>query len=96
MAYSTDRALSGSRPTRAYLAATIAAIRHATGDPRIPIHLIGGVSDSMGARETAGFMQAVAACRPLGYSLYAFPHTARAAWQALASPRRRARRSSCS
>jgi hypothetical protein len=37
----------------------------------------------MGAGETAGFMRAVVACEPLGYSLYAFPGTSRAAWSAL-------------
>jgi hypothetical protein len=41
----------------------------------------------MGTRETAGFMRAVAACAPLGYSLYEFPITRRATWTALAKPR---------
>ena len=95
MAYSTDRALSGSRATRSYLAATVAAIRAGTGNPKVPIHLIGGLSQSMGARETAGFMEAVADCSPLGYSLYAFPHTSPSAWTALTAPHRKAARASC-
>jgi hypothetical protein len=86
MAYSTDRGAYGSNATRSYLSATVAAIRSGTGNPKIPIHLIGGLSAAMGATETAGFMRAVAACAPLGYSLYAFPSTGRASWTALAAP----------
>jgi hypothetical protein len=88
MAYSTDAGVRGSKGTRAYLSATVAAIRSGTGNPSIPIHLIGGLSGQMGTTETAGFMHAVAGCAPLGYSLYAFPSTPRAAWTALtARPR---------
>jgi hypothetical protein len=88
MAYSTDAGVRGSKATHAYLSATVAAIRAGTGNPDIPIHLIGGLSGQMGATETAGFMRAVAGCAPLGYSLYAFPRTPRAAWTALtARPR---------
>jgi hypothetical protein len=83
MAYATDAHVRGIGATFAYNAADIAAIRSHTGDPHVPIHLIGGLSNAMGAGETAGFMRAVAACEPLGYSLYAFPGTSRAAWDAL-------------
>jgi hypothetical protein len=85
MAYSTYR-VRGSKATLAYLSATVAAIRNGIGNPKIPIHLIGGLSGAMGATETAGFMRAVAACAPLGFSLYAFPSTRRAAWTALTAP----------
>jgi hypothetical protein len=85
MAYSTDAGMRGSRATRAYNAADVAAVRIQTGDPNVPIHLIGGIAGTMGTRETAGFMQAVADCAPLGYSLYEFPITSRAAWTALAA-----------
>jgi hypothetical protein len=83
MAYSTLRGVHGSRATRAYLSATVAAIRTGTGNPKVPIHLIGGLSEKMGVAETAGFMHAVADSAPLGYSLYAFPGTRRATWAAL-------------
>ena len=86
MAYATDAGVRGSEATRAYNTADIAAIRRRTGKPNVPIHLIGGIAGTMGARETAGFMRAVADCTPLGYSLYAFPHTARVAWTALTAP----------
>jgi len=86
MAYFTLRDVRGSNATRAYLSATVAAVRRRTHDLLIPVHLIGGLSGAMGARETAGFMRAVVDCAPLGYSLYAFNTTRRAAWTALASP----------
>jgi hypothetical protein len=84
MAYSTMRGVSGRKATQAYLSATVSAVRADTGDPRVPIHLIGGLSRAMGSAETAGFMRAVAGSRPLGYSLYSFPTTRRETWTALA------------
>lgn len=86
MAYSTMKGVQGGKNTRAYLAATVAAVRTGTGDPDIPVHLIGGLSGSMGNSETGGFMRAVADCNPLGYSLYSFPTTHRETWTALAGP----------
>lgn len=86
MAYFTDAGVRGIARTRAYLAADVSAIRVRTGDPDVPIHLIGGLAGSMGVGETAGFMRAVADCAPLGYSLYEFPITSQAAWRALAAP----------
>ena len=86
MAYSTPRGVRGNGATLGYLSATVKAIRRSTGKPDIPIHLIGGLSGAMGSGETTGFMRAVAACAPLGYSLYAFPTTHRTAWTALTAP----------
>ncbi len=86
MAYFTDAGVHGTQPARAYLAADVAAIRARTGNPDVPIHLIGGLAGAMGARETAGFMRAVGDCAPVGYSLYEFPITSRATWSALATP----------
>lgn len=86
MAYSTDRHIHGIGATRAYNTADIAIIRARTGKPHVPIHLIGGIANRMGPRETGGFMRAVADCAPLGYSLYDFPLTSRASWRALANP----------
>jgi hypothetical protein len=88
MAYSTDAHVRGAEATRAYNAADVAIIRARTGKPHVPIHLIGGLAGTMGAGETTGFMRAVADCAPLGYSLYDFPITSRAAWKTLAAPRR--------
>jgi hypothetical protein len=88
MAYATDAGVRGVAATRAYDAADIADIRTRTGNPDVRIHLIGGLTDRMGARETAGFMHAVAECSPVGYSLYAFPATSRVSWRALTAPPR--------
>ena len=86
MAYATDRHIRGIKATRAYDAVDIAIIRTRTGRPHVPIHLIGGLANAMGAREIAGFMGAVGDCEPLGYSLYAFSVTRRSTWKALATP----------
>jgi hypothetical protein len=83
MAYSTFRGLRGSKATLDYLSATVAAVRNGSGNPKLPIHLIGGLSGGMGNPETVGFMRAVATCAPVGYSLYAFPSTHRSAWTTL-------------
>jgi hypothetical protein len=88
MAYATDAGVRGVAATRAYDVADIADIRRRTGNPRVRIHLIGGLTDRMGARETAGFMHAVADCSPVGYSLYAFPATSPVSWRALTAPPR--------
>ena len=92
MAYATDRHIRGLRATRAYDAADVAIIRQQTGKPRVPIHLIGGLANAMGPRETAGFMRAVADCSPLGYSLYAFSITRQETWRALEAPPKAAHR----
>ena len=86
MAYATDRHIRGIEATRAYDAADIAIIRTRTGKPHVPIHLIGGLANAMGAREIAGFMGAVGDCEPLGYSLYAYSVTRQSTWKALATP----------
>lgn len=86
MAYATDAGVRGVTATRVYNTADIAIIRARTGKPHVPIHLIGGLANAMGAREIAGFMGAVGDCEPLGYSLYAFSVTRASTWKALARP----------
>lgn len=87
MAYFTLRGIHTRSGTRAFLASTVTEIRDASGNPEFPIHIIGGLSGSMHAKELAGFVAAVAQTKPFGYSLYAFGQTTPAAWRALA-PRR--------
>jgi hypothetical protein len=87
MAYSTLRGLHDKASTAAYLVETVSDIRAASGYAWFPIHLIGGLTGYMGAKETAGFVRAVARTKPLGYSLYAFGQTTPAAWRALAGSR---------
>jgi hypothetical protein len=93
MAYATDAHVRGVEATRAYNAADVAIIRDRTGKLRVPIHLIGGLANAMGPKETAGFMRAVADCSVLGFSLYAFSVTRQATWRALNAPPSAARRS---
>jgi hypothetical protein len=83
MAYFTMRGINTRSGTRAFIASTITNIRNASGRPTFPIHIIGGLSGSMGRRATGGFMRAVSVTRPAGYSLYAFGQTTPAAWRAL-------------
>jgi hypothetical protein len=86
MAYWTDRHLHGTHAARAYLAADVVVIHKRTGDPRVPIHLIGGISGSMTTDDMTGFMRAVADCHPLGYSLYAWSVMRSGQWSALRGP----------
>jgi hypothetical protein len=83
MAYFTLRGIHGRAATRNYLAQTVSSIRTASSNPTFPIHIVGGLSGSMGAKQTAGFMQAVAKTKPRGFSLYAFGETTPAMWRAL-------------
>lgn len=84
MAYFTMRDIHSRGGARTFIASTVSDIRAASGNAGFPIHVIGGLSGSMGAKETAGFMQAVSQTDPFGYSLYAFGQTTPAVWQALA------------
>lgn len=86
MAYFTDRDLHGIHLVRSYLAADVVVIRKRTGRPHVPIHLIGGISNAMTAADTQGFMRAVADCKPLGYSLYAWSVMRPGMWPALPGP----------
>jgi hypothetical protein len=97
MAYFTYRGRSADF-ARSYVEASIAAIRVRTGEPTVPVHVIGGLSGGVGTAAALGFMQAVADCMPLGFSLYEFPTTTAVAWSALAGPlpRASARDSICS
>lgn len=51
-------------------ARNVEIIREKTGDPTIPIHLIGGVADEAGGAEVEAFVQAVREHGLLGASLY--------------------------
>ena len=96
MAYATARHIHGIKATRGYDAADIAIIRTRAGKPHVPVHLLGGIATHRGPLDTAGFMRAVADCGALGYSLYDFPLTSPATWQALtARPAASAGRPSC-
>jgi hypothetical protein len=85
MAYFSYRA-RGDAPVARYVARSVEIIRGRTGDPDVPIHVIGGLSQRTGSAEARGFMRAVHGCRTLGFSLYDFFGTRPAAWQRLLAP----------
>jgi hypothetical protein len=82
MGYWTFRA-SGYEGTRRYTSRNIAIIRRETGDPRIPIHMIGGIADSAGKKDIRGFVSAIKKSGVIGASLYDFPITTKTAWKTL-------------
>jgi hypothetical protein len=85
MAYFSYRA-HGATPVARYVQRSVEIIRARTGDPDVPIHVIGGISQRTGPAEVRGFMRAVHGCRTLGFSLYDFAGTSVAAWRTLEAP----------
>ena len=85
MAYFSYRA-HGDAAVADYVRRSIGIIRARTGDPNVPIHVIGGISRRTGAAEARGFMRAVRGCRTYGFSLYDFFGTTRTAWRTLTAP----------
>ncbi|HVM21313.1 MAG TPA: hypothetical protein VM307_15245 [Egibacteraceae bacterium] len=83
MAYFTFRT-SGPEGVRRFTRRNIRAIRRATGDPDVPIHIIGGVAGDASPREVAAFVGATLDAAPLGASLYEFETTTDAQWRRLA------------
>ncbi len=84
MAYFTLRGIQSRSGASAFLTSTVSEIRAASGKPRFPVHLIGGLSSNMGRQATAGFMRAVTHTHLLGFSLYNFDEMTPAVWRALA------------
>jgi hypothetical protein len=61
----------------------IKEIRRLTGDPRIPIHIIGGVGDGVTAKEVSAFVRAAIQAGAFGASMYDFLTTRAAFWAPL-------------
>lgn len=78
--------VDGMAAATAYLTRSMAIIREQTGRPNVPIHLIGGIGDKTSKAEARGFMRAVSACAPTGYSIYDYFTTRPATWAALVAP----------
>jgi hypothetical protein len=83
MAYSTYHA-KGRAASAQYVIRSSRLLRAAAGST-VAMHVIGGIAGSASAADVAGFMDAVARCAPVGYSLYDFPLTSQPTWTALAS-----------
>lgn len=82
MAYSTFTT-HGYKGVRDYTAANIKTIRRKTGDPKTPVHVIGGIADDVGVPAARGFIKAIKKHRAVGASLYDFPITSDKTWKAL-------------
>ena len=81
MAYFTYR-VNGRGASARYVQRSVALLRAGAGAD-VPVHVIGGVAGSASIADVRGFMDAVARCSPVGYSLYDFPITSAGAWAAL-------------
>lgn len=73
-----------------YTVRNVALIRRGTGDPSIPIHVIGGVGDHVSAAQVNAFVRATRDCGVTGASLYDFTTTVSAGWKYLRGVRVRA------
>src|SRR5438046_4530162 len=81
MAYSSYR-VKGRAMSARYVMRSVALLREAAGGD-VPVNVIGGIANRMGPSETAGFLDAVGRCGPIGYGLYDFPITSGSTWKAL-------------
>ena len=80
----TGGAFKGFDATYGYVTRALRLLRADTGNPDVPIHVIGGVADQMGPDELAGFAAAVEDDGlTIGVSLYDWMTTRPAAWRVL-------------
>jgi len=78
--------LTGFDATYGYVTRALRLLRVDTGNPDVPIHVIGGVADQQGPEELAGFAAAVSDDgNTIGVSLYDWQTTRPAAWPVLDS-----------
>jgi hypothetical protein len=84
MGYYTNR-VSGERDTYLYTWMNARIIWHETGDPTIPVHMIGGGAGATTHAEVQGFVQAVKDLGLPGGSLYDAATTRDFAWRELAA-----------
>ena len=66
-----------------YVARSIEIIRQRSGDPDVPIHVIGGIADRSKLGQTRGFVAASCAGGVIGLSLYDFETTSARQWKEL-------------
>ena len=76
--------LQGFDATYGYVTRALRLLRTDTGNPGVPIHVIGGVANKLGPNEIAGFAAAVADDgNVIGVSLYDWRTTSPAEWRVL-------------
>jgi hypothetical protein len=88
--------VEGGRAVEDYVVRSMAIIREKTGNPSVPIHVIGGIGDKTSRLEARGFMRAALGCRALGWSVYDYSVTRNPTWKVLTSPPAAAPNPSCS
>ncbi len=74
---------NGYKGVRKYTLASIRNIREATGNPQVPIHLIGGIGGETEVPEVKGFVRAVKTKDVLGASYYDMTVTSEEEWDEL-------------
>ena len=82
MGYFSFRA-DGYKDVKKYTLASIRNIRRESGNPDVPIHLIGGIGGETQVPEVKGFVRAVRANDVLGASYYDFSVTSDDEWEQL-------------
>jgi hypothetical protein len=82
MAYFSYRAHGSAAVTR-YVRTSVRIIRDKSGDPAIPIHVIGGLAGATSKSDAAAFVHAVGSCGVDGFSLYDFFATKPSVWPLL-------------
>jgi hypothetical protein len=82
MTYFTWR-VSGESAAKKYSTMCINIIRRETNNPKVPIHIIGGISNQATIPETKGFVSAVVEDHAWGASYYAFAGTSGGQWRVL-------------
>jgi hypothetical protein len=82
MAYSTYRG-RGSRFVYRYTRDNVEYLRGQTGDPSLPVHVIGGLASGLRAREDLAVVRAAADTGAIGTSFYKFAWSGLGEWRAL-------------
>jgi hypothetical protein len=82
MAYWTARA-RGATAVYRYIAGNISAIRLGTRRVDVPVHVIGGLSQTARTGEVRAFASAARDGASIGASLYDFPSTRASQWREL-------------
>ena len=84
MAYSTNRG-RGARFVYRYTLDNVQYLRFATGDPLLPVHVIGGIANGLGASEDRAVVRAAGDAGAIGASFYKLRWSSRGEWRALRS-----------
>ena len=84
MSYSTNR-VSSPGAVYAYTLANIRFLRRRTGDPDLPVHVIGGIASGLGPRAAAAVVRAAQDGDAIGASFYKFSLSDGGEWRVLRS-----------